>query len=167
VETGLPHPAFPATLLNYHLLTDAQLDDLAHFYHQRTPGPDSLRYPMPVVSRYWAPAVRAAEPDPVTEEECVEVFFEAVEREYHAQKMREVCRILGMDTLPPDADKQQGPTIEDRRRRFGRFLGLQGLESAVSGGDMQAEMERWVQARLDSLARREEERDMWRSKGYW
>jgi hypothetical protein len=42
------HPAFPRTLLAFWLLTDAQLDDLAHFYHQRTPGPWTRQYPCPV-----------------------------------------------------------------------------------------------------------------------
>lgn len=164
VETGQPHPAFPATLLNYHLLTNAQLDDLAHFYHQRTPGPNSLRYPMPIVSRYWAPAVTPVEQGSVTEEESVDNFFDHVEEEYHDVQMGRVRKILDMTPLEQIRDVA---TIEDKRRRFGRFLGLQGLESAVSEGDMRAEMERWVEARLARIERREEEREMWRSKRYW
>ncbi|KAI9710222.1 MAG: hypothetical protein M1828_002185 [Chrysothrix sp. TS-e1954] len=31
---GPPHPAFPQTLLNYHLLTEDQLDGIAQYYHQ-------------------------------------------------------------------------------------------------------------------------------------
>jgi len=36
---GLPHPAFPPTLLHYHLLTETQLDNFARYYHQWTISP--------------------------------------------------------------------------------------------------------------------------------
>ncbi len=53
VTTGEAHPAFPRTLLHFHILTAAQLDDLARFYHQRSPSVWSWAYPAPVVTR-WA-----------------------------------------------------------------------------------------------------------------
>ena len=46
--SGLPHPEFPLAVLQFWLLTDAQLESLAHFYHQRTPGPLSAHYPCPI-----------------------------------------------------------------------------------------------------------------------
>ncbi|MCJ1380372.1 hypothetical protein MMC17_003475 [Xylographa soralifera] len=52
ITTGAPHPAFPPTLLHFHLLTEAQLDELAHYYHQRTPSQSSFLYPAPVVGRW-------------------------------------------------------------------------------------------------------------------
>lgn len=48
MSTGAVHPAFPATLLNFWLLTEEQLDDLARFYHQKSPGPWSTSYPCPI-----------------------------------------------------------------------------------------------------------------------
>lgn len=48
MSTGAVHPEFPATLLNFWLLTEAQLDDLARFYHQKTPSPWSASYPCPI-----------------------------------------------------------------------------------------------------------------------
>ena len=36
---GVAHPAFPATLLKYHLLTEQQLDSIAQYYHQWTFSP--------------------------------------------------------------------------------------------------------------------------------
>ena len=46
VTSGLPHPAFPTSLLQFHLLTHEKLDELAHFYHQVTPPvPQTFRYP--------------------------------------------------------------------------------------------------------------------------
>jgi len=57
LTTGRVHPAFPASLLGFWLLTDAQLESLAGFYHQRTPGPYSAHYPCPVA---WDPAAPLA-----------------------------------------------------------------------------------------------------------
>ena len=50
LTTGQVHPAFPGTLLNFWLLTDAQLEELAHFYHQRTPCRWTFHYPCPISS---------------------------------------------------------------------------------------------------------------------
>lgn len=49
LDTGAIHPSFPTTVLRYWLLTDEQCEELAHFYHQRSPGPWSAYYPCPVV----------------------------------------------------------------------------------------------------------------------
>ncbi|KAI0972550.1 hypothetical protein F4678DRAFT_460120 [Xylaria arbuscula] len=48
LTTGDIHPWFPTTLLNFWLLTDAQLEELAHFYHQRTPCRYTFHYPCPI-----------------------------------------------------------------------------------------------------------------------
>ncbi|EHA53702.1 hypothetical protein MGG_04411 [Pyricularia oryzae 70-15] len=48
LTTGQIHPAFPATLLSFWLLTDDELESLASFYHQRTPSNLSRFYPCPV-----------------------------------------------------------------------------------------------------------------------
>ncbi|KAG9240826.1 hypothetical protein BJ878DRAFT_264342 [Calycina marina] len=76
LTTGKVHPAFPLTLLNFWLLTSSQLDELAHFYHQRTPSEWSSQYPCPVT---WG----------------------------------------------------RGLTLEEKRRKLGRFIGLGGCESPV------------------------------------
>ena len=114
VSTGLPHPAFPKTLLSYHVLTEQQLDELAHFYHQRTPTGLSFHYPAPIVTRW--------------------------------------IRDAG---------------ISDKRRRFGRFIGLKGCDSpgfAVEELPMEADIERWIEERIRDGIRKE--RDTWRSKGF-
>ena len=46
ITTGLPHPSFPKSLLQYHLLTHTQLDSLARHYHQTYPPSEaSFGYP--------------------------------------------------------------------------------------------------------------------------
>ncbi|KAK4042113.1 hypothetical protein C8A01DRAFT_33877 [Parachaetomium inaequale] len=76
LTTGAIHPSFPRTLLAFWLLTDDQLDALAHFYHQRTPCQWTRQYPCPVS---W-PA---------------------------------------------------GLSIEEKRRKLGRFIGLRGCETPI------------------------------------
>lgn len=145
VETGLAHPDFPQTLLQYHLLTDKQLDDLAHYYHQRTPGHHSMNYPMPVVARWWAPA----------EEEL---------EEGEIDEMEDIRKILG--TM--DAERSERVAgIEEKRRRFGRFLGLRNCESSVGEGNMRREMEEWLANELARRQHRDKEMESWRSKGHW
>ncbi|KAH6666635.1 hypothetical protein B0J14DRAFT_196263 [Halenospora varia] len=48
INHGDPHPSFPRTYLHFWLLTSSQLDDIASFYHQRTPCEFSSLYPCPV-----------------------------------------------------------------------------------------------------------------------
>ncbi|KAL8407775.1 hypothetical protein RB594_006561 [Gaeumannomyces avenae] len=76
ITTGHVHPAFPKTLLQFWLLTDDQLESLAHFYHQRTPSVWTCQYPCPV---RWGPRL----------------------------------------------------TLEEKRRKMGRFIGIGGCESPI------------------------------------
>ena len=111
LTTGQVHPAFPNTLLNFWLLTSDQLDELAHFYHQRTPSVFSSQYPCPVV---W----------------------------------------------------EKGLTIEDKRRKIGRFIGLRGCESPVRTEE--EILERMRRAENPERHRSgEEEKDIWRRKLGW
>ena len=76
ITTGQIHPDFPKTVLQFWLLTDQQLEELAHFYHQRTPSFLSAQYPCPV---NWSSDL----------------------------------------------------SLEDKRRKMGRFIGLRGCESPI------------------------------------
>jgi hypothetical protein len=104
LTTGDIHPYFPTTLLNFWLLTSDQLDELAHFYHQRTPSIWSARYPCPVV---WG----------------------------------------------------RGLTLEEKRRKIGRFIGLSGCGSPVKTED---------QILVEVRRRRDQqEEEMWNRKLKW
>ncbi|KAK2758624.1 hypothetical protein FQN54_003314 [Arachnomyces sp. PD_36] len=51
VTSGASHPDFPSTLLQYNLLTAAQLDELAVHYHQTRPATrETSEYPIEVPS---------------------------------------------------------------------------------------------------------------------
>lgn len=48
ITTGNVHPSFPRTILHYWLLTDAEMEDMAGFYHQRDPSTLTYQYPCPI-----------------------------------------------------------------------------------------------------------------------
>ncbi|EPE29226.1 beta-xylosidase [Glarea lozoyensis ATCC 20868] len=102
---GEAHPDFPYTLLNYWLLTSSQLDDLAHFYHQRTPSTWTYRYPCPVTWRTDA-------------------------------------------------------TLEEKRRRIGRFIGLKGCDSPTPIGLTEEQ----VQEEVRKAREKNEEEEMFARK---
>ncbi|KAL8642147.1 MAG: hypothetical protein Q9228_001139 [Teloschistes exilis] len=142
ITSGISHPHFPTTILAYHLLTEQQLDELAHWYHQRTPGEWSFCYPLPVVDRWWIGSIRG--------------------------------------------DGNGRPGIEDKRRRFGRFVGLGGCESPVVRGGVDDErnggededkererereqraMELWVEGQMKMREEKAERELMGGRKGCW
>ncbi|CAF9939819.1 MAG: hypothetical protein HETSPECPRED_001904 [Heterodermia speciosa] len=148
ITTGLPHPLFPATLLHYHLLTTTALDDLAHYYHQRTPSEFSFGYPLPVVQRWHSKATPSANSPTTT---------------------KTIQDLLGFASDPQQSGNESAE-LEAKRRRFGRFVGLRGCESpsaAVDEGEMRREMERWVANEMRKREEREAEKRFWREKGCW
>ncbi|KAI1418973.1 hypothetical protein F5Y12DRAFT_780398 [Xylaria sp. FL1777] len=106
LTTGDIHPSFPSTLLKFWLLTDAELEGLAHFYHQRTPCRYTFHYPCPI---NWSSDM----------------------------------------------------SLEEKRRKIGRFIGLRGCESPIH---VRTEDEIMEDARRARIA---EEDEMWRRKLPW
>lgn len=104
LTTGEVHPYYPSTLLNFWLLTSEQLDELAQFYHQRTPSVWSSQYPCPVT---WG----------------------------------------------------NGLTLEEKRRKIGRFIGLSGCESPVKTEEEILEKVRRQTGQQDD--------DLWNRKLKW
>lgn len=150
VSTGLPHPSFPTSLLQYHLLTHAQLDSLARWYHQVAPAVDeTFMYPA------WIPAWTSLDESEASSHNNV-VLDDAAPDDYEGEGAGE-----------------RGLDLETKRRRFGRFIGLRGCESPVSNGpeddmpgDLARRMEReWKRA----LERAEDDERMWEKswRGRW
>ena len=69
--------------------------------------------------------------------------------------------------------------VAEKRRRFGRFVGLRGCESPTAvmtprmaevrrrEEEARAEIERWMDAEMRRREERERERMRWRGKGCW
>ncbi|KAF2099845.1 hypothetical protein NA57DRAFT_75349 [Rhizodiscina lignyota] len=45
---GAPHPKFPKTIIHWLLLTEDELDSIAHYYGQSTPNKYTNKYPAPM-----------------------------------------------------------------------------------------------------------------------
>ena len=101
---------------------------------------------MPVVSRWWAPTNQELEEGEIDE-------------------MAEIKRI--MQQAGPEEEDKTVATVEDKRRRFGRFLGLRNCESSQGEGEMRREMEEYIARELARKEHRDRELESWRSKGYW
>jgi hypothetical protein len=71
VTSGLPHPDFPCSLLQYHLLTDEQLDSLARWYHQVSP-PMAETFMYPAWIPAWASLVGRDTADDVQDDTDIE-----------------------------------------------------------------------------------------------
>lgn len=52
LDQGRTHPSFPQTVLSFWLLTDEQLESLAHFYHQKIPNQYTDLYPCKITWRH-------------------------------------------------------------------------------------------------------------------
>lgn len=99
---------------------------------------------MPVVSRWWAPAEQELEEGEIDE-------------------LEEVRKIMQLAAQEKD---KQSASVEDKRRRFGRFLGLRNCESSQGEGEMRREMEEYIARELARKEARDREMQSWRSKGY-
>ena len=102
-----------------------------------------MQYPLPIVTRWNSP------PDTNDEEE--------------GREMAELARMLG-------ASAGSIGELTCKRRRFGRFMGLQGMEGLTSAVDeredvMREQMERYVQREMAKKEWRDREREAGKWKG--
>jgi hypothetical protein len=109
ITTGEVSDVFPTTLLKYWVLVESEIDELAHFYHQRTPSELTKYYPKPI------------------------------------------------------NDWRESLTLEEKRRKLGKFIGLRGCETPVTVKN-KTEEEIWEEARRARLG---EEEEIWRKKMAW
>ena len=100
---------------------------------------------MPVVDRWFAPSNEELE-------------------EGELDEMDEIRKVLGW---PIEGKGLRVAGIEEKRRRFGRFLGLRDCESSVGEGDMRREMEEWIAGEMARREHRDRAMESWRSKGHW
>lgn len=146
VSTGLSHPNFPTSLLQYHLLTHEQLDSLARWYHQVSPPvEETFLYPT------WIPA------------------WTSMHHPNNTPTSRSDAEEEDQHDIDIDID------LETKRRRWGRFIGLRGCDSPTIQTDAPAgerpdqlvrRMEREWRRALDRAL---EDEQMWEKswRGRW
>lgn len=163
------HAEFPATLLQYHLLTSPQLDALAQHYHQSSPRVESWGYPVSVVGRW---AVPSSSSPLLPSQPTTTTTTNSNQSTAHSLSFA----IMGLEpdngpttgsgsgsepASPASAPRRSGrgkkakASVHDRRRRFGRFIGLRGCESpTLSAAEAMREEERYVDRWVEREAMR-------------
>lgn len=169
---GPPHPAFPKTLLAFHLLTEDELDSIAHYYHQSTPGPWTLLYPTSMnwdkdflnsskgVSDSSSEGCRPIEEDQGFLTHLVQIVAELKDVPV-PDKANISYRVQRSPTIP---DLNQYRTLSDldrigiKRRKVGKFIGLVGMETPAEeiAGRLQSNLERAIEKSQAELRRTEE-----------
>jgi hypothetical protein len=128
VETGLPPPDFPTTMLSLFLLTEPQLDSMARFYNQSTPT--ALTFAYPAVME-WDKSFLSD--DPSLPEECRLSGLERLKI-----KMRMFARFIGMrGTEMPEWECERQMEILGKRVGWEvRRDGEAALRKCYRGPDM-------------------------------
>ncbi|KAL1585475.1 hypothetical protein WHR41_05759 [Cladosporium halotolerans] len=181
LPSGPPHPSFPKTLLAFHLLTEDELDSIAHHYHQSTPGPWTQHYPAlmnwdkeflarpppPPAAGKKSPAsaadvdaaLAAAAAAPKEEEEFLRTLRETVEDlkaggatpPWTLASSSLASSDGAVDARNPYAGLSDKDRIRIKRRKVGKFIGLVGMETPVE------EIAGRIQASLDRAVERSRE----------
>ncbi|KAL9623963.1 MAG: hypothetical protein Q9160_001716 [Pyrenula sp. 1 TL-2023] len=145
LTTGKAHPAFPLSLLQFHLLTHAQLDDLARFYHQVWPPlPETSRYPD--MMKTWIKAEAQRQQQEGGEEEDVGL---------ETKRMR-WGRFIGLRGC-------ESPTTNEAELLRSAIQGAGGVAATAEQTSLEERMEREWRAAIDRAREEAERREkMWR-----
>ncbi|KAK4498772.1 hypothetical protein PRZ48_009282 [Zasmidium cellare] len=166
LPTGPPHPAFPKTLMAFHLLTEDELDSIAHYYHQSTPGPWTQHYPanMNWDKDFLAKPKPSATPTTrrhsrqlsADENIWLEDLMKTVEDLQAPATL--ASQSEGVSGRNPYAGLSEKERIRIKRRKVGKFIGLVGMETPVEeiAGRIQASLDRAVERSTEELRRNEE-----------
>lgn len=165
LPSGPPHPAFPKTLLAFHLLSEDELDSLAHYYHQSTPGPWTLQYPATMnwdkdfLARPSSEAIdisrqrRLSQQDDAFLAELMQTITDLSKPEHISESDVDAHGDLRQYTRLSDRDR-----IRIKRRKFGKFIGLVGMETPIEeiAGRLQASLDRAVERSRAEMQKTEE-----------
>lgn len=164
MPTGDAHPAFPRTLLAYHLLTEDELDSIAHYYHQSTPGIWTHQYPacmnwdkdflrrasLTQQSRRQSQAQVQEEIDMWTQFIASSVTKNATPTSPSGRRRSVSAR--------PSRGLTDTERIAIKRRKIGKFIGLVGMDTPIEEieGIIRASMERAIKLAHEEHKRAEE-----------
>ena len=172
LPSGPPHPAFPRTLMAFHLLTEEELDSIAHYYHQSTPGPWSNHYP---ATMNWDKDFLAKPTQPLSPNARARRHSRQISQENAGLWLNDLMKTVedissSAAVLPSQTDEagasQRNPyaglsdkdRIRIKRRKVGKFIGLVGMETPVEeiAGKIQASFDRAIERSREELRRNEE-----------
>ncbi|KAK5172167.1 uncharacterized protein LTR77_003805 [Saxophila tyrrhenica] len=176
LPSGPPHPAFPKTLMAFHLLTEDELDSIAHYYHQSTPSIWSNHYPS---NMNWDKEFLAKPPPPPPSPTSPQSG--GVEKSRRHSRRLSQQEQAWIEDLMKTVEDLQNPIVQSqpegsaaasnqyagltdkeririKRRKVGKFIGLVGMETPVEeiAGRIQASLDRAVERSREELRRNEE-----------
>ncbi|PPJ58479.1 hypothetical protein CBER1_05619 [Cercospora berteroae] len=175
LPAGPPHPAFPKTLMAFHLLTEDELDSIAHYYHQSTPSQWTHHYPanMNWDKDFLAKPSNRPQPVPQTPISASKVSFDGRIRrrsrqlsqsediwledlmntveDIQAPVLASQSDVEGYDPRAPYANMSDKERIRIKRRKVGKFIGLMGMETPAE------EIAARIQGSLDRAVERSRE----------
>lgn len=162
LPTGPPHPAFPKTLMAFHLLTEDELDSIAHYYHQSTPCQWTYHYP---ATMNWDKE-HLAKPEDIPNPASQHSRKLSQEESIWLEDLMNTVEDLQTPVLPSQngesANAYRGLSDKERirikRRKVGKFIGLVGMETPVEeiAGRIQASLDRAVERSREEFRRNEE-----------
>ncbi|KAK3714658.1 hypothetical protein LTR37_007638 [Vermiconidia calcicola] len=170
LPSGPPHPAFPRTLMAFHLLTEDELDSIASYYHQTTPGPWSNHYPAtmnwdkeflakPTAAATQSSSQQRKHSRRLSEDEkaWLEDLMKTVE-DIQAPVLSSQHEDLSRSGNNPYAGLSEKDRIRIKRRKVGKFIGLVGMETPAEeiAGRIQASLDRAIERSREELRRNEE-----------
>ena len=155
--------------MQFHLLTEDELDSIAHYYHQSTPGPWSNHYPAPM---NWDKEFLARAPpqDAHSNARRHSRRLSADEKAWLGELMKTVEDLKapmlasqnedtsGANERNPYAGLSDKDRIRIKRRKVGKFIGLMGMETPVEeiAGRIQASLDAAIERSREELRRNEE-----------
>ncbi|GAB7354745.1 hypothetical protein MBLNU459_g5155t1 [Dothideomycetes sp. NU459] len=163
MPSGEAHPAFPSTLLAYHLLTEDELDSIAHYYHQSTPGIWTHQYPACMnwdkeqLRRASGTQGRRQSQAQLQEEAdwWSQLIAPSVTQDTAAASPKTRRR---SSSARPSRGLSDVERIAIKRRKVGKFIGLIGMDTPIEEveGIIRRSMERAIHLAREELRKAEE-----------
>jgi len=154
----------------FHLLTEDQLDSIAHHYHQSTPGPWTNHYP---AQMNWDKEFLSQQPTTTSSQSTGRRHSRCLsqqETDFLTDLIKTV-EDLRKPVVPSQPEGHEGEgrrnpfaglsekeRIRIKRRKVGKFIGLVGMETPAEeiAGRIQASLDRAVERSREESMRTEE-----------
>lgn len=165
LPSGPPHPNFPKTLMAFHLLTEDELDSIAHYYHQSTPGQWTHHYP---ATMNWDKE-HLAKPEQIATSPLTPRTHSRKLSQEETKWLEDLMNTVE-DLQTPALPSQSGESVHTyrglsdkeririKRRKVGKFIGLVGMETPVEeiAGRIQQSLDKAVERSREEFRRNEE-----------
>jgi len=164
MPAGDAHPAFPRTLLAYHLLTEDEVDSIAHYHHQSTPGiwthqyPSCMNWDKDFLRRASVNLTQSRRQSQAQVQEEVDMWAHFIAESVTDDAVATSPSGRRSSSARPSTGLTDTERIAIKRRKLGKFIGLVGMDTPIEEieGVIRASMERAIKLAHEELKRAEE-----------